>query len=242
MADPSAPAAYTELRAWIVEGRVVPGDRLVEQRIAEELNVSRTPVREALRMRQSEGLVTFHPNRGAAVRSLTMVEIADMYELRCRLEAMASECAATRGTDKQLAGLAEAAADFAAEADQLTTRDASAVRSISHLNDIFHLRLIEAAHNDRLLQTLVRTVDHPLVFQSFVHFTQEELQRSALFHSLIAEAVGQHEPARAGRLTHEHINQGKDRLIREIQRAGSVSAFYHGATPPAGKPRSSAAS
>ena len=113
---PNGMDAYHQIRRWIVEGRLRPGERLVEQRLAEELDLSRTPIREALRMLQSEGLVRFEPNRGARVRSLTMADIDDLYELRGRLEAMAAELAAVRATPDQLDRLTAAEADFAAAA------------------------------------------------------------------------------------------------------------------------------
>src|SRR5690349_24905529 len=81
--------AYDEVRAAIVENRYRPGQRLVEQRIAEELGLSRTPVREALRMLEAEGLVVSERNRGAMVRPLSSTEVVDLYGLRIRLESYA---------------------------------------------------------------------------------------------------------------------------------------------------------
>ena len=74
----SAADAYAKVRAAIVESRYPPGHRLVEQRIAEELGLSRTPVREALRMLQAEGLVVSERNRGAMVRPLSPTEVVDL--------------------------------------------------------------------------------------------------------------------------------------------------------------------
>src|SRR5689334_24083599 len=85
--------AYAKVRQAIVENRYPPGHRLVEQRIAEELGLSRTPVREALRMLQAEGLVVSERNRGSMVRPLSETEIVDLYGLRIRLESYAVEMA-----------------------------------------------------------------------------------------------------------------------------------------------------
>ena len=84
------------MRAAIVENRYPPGQRLVEQRIAEELGLSRTPVREALRMLEAEGLVVSERNRGAMVRPLSSTEVDDLYGLRIRLESYAVEVATER--------------------------------------------------------------------------------------------------------------------------------------------------
>jgi len=223
---PSSTDAYHQIRRWIVEGRLRPDERLIEQRLAEELELSRTPVREALRMLQSEGLVTLEPNRGARVRALAVADIADLYELRGRLEAMAAELAAARATDDQLARLADAEARFAAAAEQASGGDLEALRAMFHQNDVFHLTLLEAAHHQRLTQSLIGTVDHTLVFQAFRHYDLPGLERSVTFHALIATEVRRGEGARAGRLMHEHVLQGRDQLLAVVGSGSSVDALY----------------
>lgn len=218
--------AYHQIRRWIVEGRLRPGERLVEQRLAEELELSRTPVREALRMLQSEGLVRFEPNRGARVRSLTIADIGDLYELRARLEAMAAELAAERATVEQLDRLAESEVEFATAVDHARDGGLDAVRAVFHQNDVFHLTVLEAAHHERLTQALIRTVDHTLVFQAFRHYHPSVMARSVQFHGLIAEAVRRGEAARAGRLVHEHVLQGRDQLLAVTAQTNSIDALY----------------
>lgn len=233
MPEPSAVSAYHRIRRGIVEGAYRPGERLVEQRLAEELDLSRTPVREAFRMLQSEGLVQVEPNRGATVRGLTVDDIADLYELRGRLEAMAGELAATRATPDQLERLLAAEGSFAGAATVAVAEgDLDAVRTVFHQNDVFHLTLLEAANHERLTQALLRTVDHPLVFQAFRHYRPTDLERSVLFHHLIAEAVERGEAERAGRLVHEHVLQGRDQLLAVVGDAASVDALYDEAVRP----------
>jgi DNA-binding GntR family transcriptional regulator len=226
VSQPSEETTYTQIRRWIVEGRFRPGERLIEQRIAEELDLSRTPVREALRMLQSEGLVQFEANRGATVRSLTIADIADLYELRARLESMAAELSATRATPNQLEGLASAEARFAEAANQVRAGDRQATRRVFDQNDAFHRTFLEAAHHERLTQALVRTVDHTLVFQAFRHYQTSELERSVLFHHLISSAIGNGEGVRAGRLVYEHVMQGRDQLLAVVGDDTSVDALY----------------
>ena len=107
-----AELAYEQVRAAIVENRYPPGQRLVEQRIAEELGLSRTPVREALRMLEAEGLVVSERNRGAMVRPLSPTEVVDLYGLRIRLESYAVEVATERATETELGELVAAADAF----------------------------------------------------------------------------------------------------------------------------------
>jgi len=226
VSTPNALVAYQQIRQWIVEGRLRPGDRLVEARLADELDLSRTPIREALRMLQSEGLVRIEPNRGSSVRALAIDEIADLYELRARLEAMAAELAAVRITAEELERLGTAERSFAAVAGAAGKGDIEAIRRVFHENNVFHRTMLEAAHHERLTETLLATVDHTLVFQAFRHYASENLERSVLFHGLIAAAVRDGDGARAGRLVHEHVMQGRDQLLAVIGKHDSVDALY----------------
>ncbi|MGH3952365.1 MAG: GntR family transcriptional regulator, partial [Pseudonocardiaceae bacterium] len=101
-----------ELRARIADGRVVPADRLYEKAIAEELGVSRIPVREAIRMLQSEGLVSVRPRRGVLVRRLDRQAVQDLFDIREALDVVAARLAAERAGPegvRTLGGLIEAA-------------------------------------------------------------------------------------------------------------------------------------
>src|SRR5579864_9777932 len=109
----NASAAATELiREAIIDGRLPPGQRLKEEELAQELGISRTPVREALLILQAEGLVTAVPNRGAVVRTYTESDLVDMYELRALLESFAAHQAAKRITEAQLAALSDSCEHF----------------------------------------------------------------------------------------------------------------------------------
>jgi DNA-binding GntR family transcriptional regulator len=105
--------AYEEIRQAIVEGRYHAGQRLVEKNLAEEFQVSRTPVREALRALESEGLILSLPNKGAVVRSLSTQDVYDIYDLRVRLESLAAERAARDPRPDQLSVLVEANEELA---------------------------------------------------------------------------------------------------------------------------------
>lgn len=209
--------AYELIRQAIVEGRYAPGQRLVEQRIADDLNLSsRTPAREALRMLESDGLVLTEPNRGAVVRSMTVDEIDDFYELRARLEGYAAELAAQRATPDQLDRLGEAIQQFEAAIARAATGAIDGIRRVNEANRAFHDTIIAAAGHERLTQLRIRTVDLPLVFEAFRRFQRPELERSNTFHRLIHDAIVSREPARAGRLMAEHIMQGRDVLKSDL--------------------------
>ncbi len=226
VSQPSAEFAYHRIRQWIVEGRFRPGERLVEQRIATELDVSRTPIREAMRMLQAEGLVLVEANKGTTVRPLSIGEIADLYELRARLEGMAAELAAIRATSDQLDRLGVAETDFAAAVAAHVDGNLETMRRVFRGNDEFHLIILEASKHERLVQNLMRTVDQTLVFQAFRHYRAPEFERSVLFHHLLYEAIRAGHSSRAGRLMHEHVLQGGDQLLDVVEAANSIDALY----------------
>lgn len=205
--------AYDQIRQAIVEGRYQAGQRLVEQRLGEEFNVSRTPVREALRMLESEGLVLSLPNKGSVVRPLTVKDIYDIYELRARLESLAAERAARNPSPKQVAVLQSANEEFAAIVPTFTNDDLEGLRRMNTANRHFHDGLLDMADSWRLTQLLARTVHAVLVFQGFQSYDHPELERSLLFHRLIADAVARSEPERAGNLIAEHIMLARDSLL-----------------------------
>ena len=206
--------AYERIRAAIVESEYRPGQRLVEQKIAKQFALSRTPVREAIRRLEAEGLVVAERNRGAVVRSISPAEVRDLYELRARLVSYAAELAASRVTEPELERLRAAVARFHAIATEPADAgpDISRVRRVSEANREIHDAIVTAAHHERLATMLARTVDIPLVFRAFRAFNADELGRSDLFHHLILEAIESHQPERAGRLMTEHISQGLDAI------------------------------
>jgi DNA-binding GntR family transcriptional regulator len=209
--------AYEQIRQAIVEGRYHAGQRLVEKRLGEEFDVSRTPIREALRMLESEGLVVSLPNKGSVVRPLTAQDIYDIYELRVRLESLAAERAARNPTPEQLEVLASANADFTAILPTFVADDLEALRQVNAINHRFHQGILDMADSWRLSQLLARTVHAVLVFQNFQCYTPSEIHRSLMFHQLIANAIVRRQPERAGNLIAEHIFLARDILVERRQ-------------------------
>lgn len=218
---------YADIRRGVIEGRYPPGLRLVEQRLAEEFAVSRTPVREALRRLEAEGLVEVERNRGAQVRRLTAPEIADLYDARSRLEAYVAELAADRRSEADIVALDAAAEAFDAAVSVVgaSGHDLAQVRRLDEANAAFHSALIDASRHTRIRQLVGRTIDVPLVFQALRHFGPDELARSSLFHHLIRDAVVAGEPERAGRLMTEHVLQGRDVLLDRLHGTEVIDLF-----------------
>jgi DNA-binding GntR family transcriptional regulator len=224
--------AYEQIREAIVEGRYAPGQRLVEQRLAGDLVLSRTPVREALLRLEAEGLVVSEKHRGAIVRPVTAQEVEDLYALRTRLESLAAECAARRRTASDITELDEAVLTFEAAIPAAVTAgersDLGGTRELTRANGRFHEGVLAAARSDRLTRVLAGSVDVPLVFQSLRRFNRPQLERSALFHGLIRDAIVAQEPDRAGRLMTEHVLQGRDALLVGLGGDAGAAAVFDG--------------
>lgn len=212
--DGRSDLAYRLIRRAIAEGDFEPGSRLVEQRIGEMFDLSRTPVREALRALAADGLVFIERNRGAIVATMSENDIRDQYELRARLESLAAERAATRMDAEGLAALDAAIADFDAGIELVASGSLDAgLRRITDANSEFHQGVVEGSRHRRLSALLVHAVDIPLVYQVFRHQTRAESERSNQFHRMVRDAIAAGEPQRAGALMAEHIMQGRDCVL-----------------------------
>lgn len=223
----NAGVAYEVIRRKIVTGEYGPSMRLIEQRLGEELGLSRTPIREALRRLEAEGLVQSQPNRSAQVRPIRIADIHDTYELRARLESYGAELAAQRALPADLDAISAGIEAFSVAMAQVEPADVDSVQAVHEANATIHGAIVAAAHHRQLGSLLARTVDVPLVFQSFRKFDPDELARSHLFHQLIFAAIEAKEPDRARRLMLEHIFQGRDVLLAHVEAsAGSEEQLF----------------
>ncbi|WP_332054343.1 GntR family transcriptional regulator [Reyranella sp.] len=136
------------IRSQILDGRLKPGMRLVEDRLSAELGVSRVPVREALRSLSAEGLVRLEPHRGATVVEITPGIVAELVEVRALLEGQNARLAARRHDPEIVTQLRETLGHGNAAADSGTTEE------LARLNAEFHERLGEASRNSVLLEVM----------------------------------------------------------------------------------------
>lgn len=198
---------YKQLRKKIFEKSLVSGQRLPEVAIAKELQVSRTPVREALRRLENEGLVQIIPGWGACLASPTKQEIIDTYEVRETLEIMAVRKAAKIITPLQLCRLQE---QIDAEHETFINRD---LESYLTVNDNFHITIAESSGNSTLVSyvknILSRTFVQMLFFESFFDFdTNPSLEE----HIMILEALKKHDEDECARLIKEHLRLSMEGL------------------------------
>lgn len=145
---PLRDVVFHTLRQAILRGELKPGERLMEIQLAGRLGVSRTPIREAIRKLELEGLVTMVPRKGAAVASITEKDLHDVLEVRCALEELAVELACRFITKEEIEQLKRALQEFI---HSLTKKD---ITTIAEKDVAFHDVIFNATHNKRLIQLL----------------------------------------------------------------------------------------
>lgn len=202
----SSERAYSFIKQCILEGKFGSGERLPEDRIASELGVSRTPIRDALRMLLAEGLVTNAPNSGARVAAWSEDELSEISQLRVMLEGFAAELAAAKITREELDELAQLSAKMENGARSGTTDGLS---NMSEANLAFHRKIVLAAGNSRLLYALEPLWHFPVVIRKFAMFTPERLERSLSHHREILEALRERDAGWAGSIMRTHIQSAR---------------------------------
>lgn len=215
-ATKAADQAYELIRVQILGGTLHPGDRLVEADLAEDLRSSRTPVREALRRLEAEGLVEVLPHRGARVTAWTEDDLSEIYDLRAVLEAMAAERAAARIDEADLMLLS----DLCDEMDECALSLSTASRdSYSQLNGQYHDVIREASGSPRLVAMLRSVVSVPLIVTTFHRFQQADMTRSARHHREAIDALQARDPVWAGSVLRSHVLAAKSTLLRKASAA-----------------------
>lgn len=207
---------YAALRQQIIQGGYQAGERLVEERLADALGVSRTPVREALAALASEGLVQLFPNRGAVVRSFAPDEIRESYDLRAVLEGYAAFQAALRITADQVAALGTITDEMESVPHDLGDGRAELYWLVDR-NQLFHRAIVEASGNRLLLTVFRQMIDLPLMFRSFYWYSDAERTQQIFFHRRIIDALAARDADRARALMSEHILEGRDAVLRNVQ-------------------------
>lgn len=202
---------YARLRSAILEGEYRPADRLGEAELAEFTGSSRTPVREALRRLEAEGLVEVLPHRGARVAEWTPTDLEEIYDLRLLLEGFAALRAAERIQPKsldrmeELCGLIERAAEPGPGQD---------LDLVADLNTEFHSIERAAAANARLVTMLNAVVQLPLVVRTFHRYSAEDLARSCAHHRELVAALRGGDGVWAQSVMRAHVLAAKAVLLR----------------------------
>lgn len=198
---------YEFLKDAILEGKIKPGERLVERDIAEKFNASRTPIREALRKLESEGLLQYVPRKGDIVRAIDQDEVRETYAIRKALECLAIESAVQRLTPQ-----------FAAELARIIeqTRQADKNKDIDGVMQ--GLSDFDAAvlnHAGPMLKSFIQTLQESLRRYRRINLAGAPRRESAISeHAKIAEAIAAGDVEGAKRAVCEHIDSAQRQLLK----------------------------
>lgn len=215
--QPLSLTIVSALQRRILSGELPIGTWLRHGAVAEEFGISRTPVREALRILDAQGIVSIVPNRGARVNGHSSRDIREIGVVRAELEGLAAELAAEQMNDEQTARLRTAWTRFTELMDKPASREEMA-SAWATANEDFHSVIFEAARNRQLTQTigeLRRRLPHNVSYAAYEGNTRQ-LQRNVQEHEAIAAAILAHDGKRARRLMTEHIRRSNEAIARWV--------------------------
>lgn len=206
------------LRELLVEGSIAPGAKLNERELAERLHVSRTPLREAIKMLAAEGLVELLPNRGAVAVSLSEQDVINTFEVMAGLEGMSGELAVQRMTDAELAEIKALHYEMLAAH---TRRDLS---QYYRLNAHIHQSINAAAKNPVLVATYTQ-VNARLQALRFRSNLDEAKWKSAVAeHGQMLDALTQRNAAALRQLLEQHLHHKRDAVLEQLRSASTTTS------------------
>lgn len=208
---PLRDVVFNTLRQAILKGELKPGERLMEIALAEKLGVSRTPIREAMRKLELEGLVVMIPRRGAQVANITEKDLNDVLEVRIALENVAIEKACTRMSEEDMGRLWLAAKEF-----ERTMAEGNLVR-LAEADVEFHEIIYRASDNKRLNQVLNNLREQ--IYRYRVEYLKEEETRNVLVkeHEELTKAIRERDEKKAQEISFRHIENQRRAIIQSIE-------------------------
>ena len=203
-----AEVAYAQIRAAIQAHEFVPGERMREAELAERLSISRTPMRDALRQLEADGLLESAPRRGLVVATLDHQRVTEIYTVRAALESLAAKLAARQATETEIAVLRE----HVRRQEDTSPDD---IETQLQLNRQFHDAIYRAARN-RYLHAALHTLETPLALLRGTTYADSNRPAEALEqHKTLVDAIAARDDAAAERIASEHVQAGERiRLMR----------------------------
>ena len=212
----SEDSVYQKLKTAIRKRYIKQGSQLVEVALAQQLGVSRTPVRSAIKRLEAEGLVNSIPNRGAFIITPTKREIKESFLVRAQLEIMATRLTATNITPKQIQELR-----YLIQAE-IKVFDKNNLDEYFAANDTLHLKIAEFSGNRVLYSYIRELLDRTRMFQILYDPFYKLEYSPTQEHETIVDAIANHDPERACAALQEHINSS----INGLESAGHLPEDY----------------
>ena len=204
------------LQRLIIEGDLTPGEKVPEKELCERYNVSRTPMREALKVLASEGLVTLTPNRGASVTAVTVEDLEEVFPVMGALEALSGELACEKITDAEIAAIAKT------HREMIGHYNAQRLPEYFAANEAIHIAILKAARNDtlsaqhRMLSARVRRARY------LANMTRERWDKAVAEHEDILAALEARDGRQLGIILKQHL-RNKLETVSEWLKANARS-------------------
>jgi DNA-binding GntR family transcriptional regulator len=192
-----------QLQQAILAGHLAPGERIVEAELARQMGVSRAPVREAARRLESLGLLVSRPRHGFAVRTVSVKQVDDLYEVRINLELMSAALACQHATDTQLAHLDVLVDEMVAQAEALAPAERVA------MDLAFHSTISELSGNEYLQRLFDNMQTEVRMFLALSEDSYGDLKTLAETHRPIAQALARRDVAAAQHALRFHLEDAK---------------------------------
>jgi len=210
------------LREAIRNGVLQPGERLMEIQLAEELGVSRTPVREAVRKLELEGYVIMMPRRGTYVADLSIRDINEVFEIRTSLESLASGLAAERITEEELERLQRLLVSIG------TNIASGDMEKIVATDTEFHELLYQASRNQRLIGIISNLREQLTRFRTTSMSFPGRLAATLEEHREIVEAIAQGDVKAARKTAERHMERSEQTLLASMEAMKKASGSKNG--------------
>jgi DNA-binding GntR family transcriptional regulator len=199
------------LQKLIIEGVLAPGTKLNEREVCERLGISRTPLREAMKVLASEGLIEIAPNRGAFVSKMNETEIWETFEVMSGLEALSGELAAER------ISLAELADIKVLHAEMLTCRAQHDLPGYYSRNQAIHNKINEAARNSVLRQIYLSVNRRLLALRFKSNFQEAKWERAVKEHGEMIQALEARDGRRLAAILRQHLLDKRDAVMANMR-------------------------
>ena len=211
LARPLRDVVYEHLKEAILVGRFRPGERLLEAELADQMGVSRTPVREAMRRLEREGLVVLRPFRGAEVVRVPREKAEQLFQVREALESLAARLAASRVGPADLLVLRSIV-----EQAQVAAQDGD-YPGVNALNRRFHAELARVSGNTPLATLLEQIQDHIDLLRVAALSRPGRPEEAIAEHAAIVEALAAGDGARAEVLVRDHIRRAREAAMAQME-------------------------
>ena len=205
---------YRKLRDQIFSGEYQIGQRLKERDLAKQMNISRTPIREAFVRLENEGLIVSQPRRGVIVKGITIEDIPEIYSLRCALECLAVETAIDRITDQEIKRLQE----INARMRECLEQEMVSMEEVRGLSKRFNNALYEASKMPRLIKNIQMYSGYMSNIKQYLMPSKDRWIKDLKDHEAIVEAISEKNKQMAEALVKTHVHYAMKSLLDQYSR------------------------